>query len=133
MPADAPTDRTGPRSALAEPSRLAAVRATGLLGSAAAASWDRLTGLAAQLLEAPMAFMTIADDKQSYWLSCSGLDLSGPADRDHPVGDSFCQYVIADRAPSPRSVARTTACSASPGWRWSSSPPRRWRTSLRSS
>ena len=43
-------------AALGEPSWLAAVRATGLLGSVAAASWDQLTGLAARLLDAPMAF-----------------------------------------------------------------------------
>jgi GAF domain-containing protein len=86
-------------SGLVDPARLAAVRETGLLGSAAAASWDALTALAATLLEAPMGFMTIADDEHSYWLSCSGVDLASDADRVNPVDESFCQYVIEDRAP----------------------------------
>jgi serine phosphatase RsbU (regulator of sigma subunit) len=46
-----------------------------------------------------MGFMTIADDEQSYWLSCSGVDLASDTDRVNAVEDSFCQYVIADRAP----------------------------------
>jgi GAF domain-containing protein len=84
---------------LLDPARLAAVRGTGLLGGAAADSWDSLTGLASRLLDAPMAFMTVVDDRQSYWLSCSGVDLTSDADRENPVEESFCQYVIADRAP----------------------------------
>ena len=87
-----------PSGALQDPVRLAAVRESGLLGAAAASSWDALTDLAAQLLDAPMAFMTVADDQHSYWLSCSGVVLSSDADRENPVEDSFCQYVIADRA-----------------------------------
>ncbi len=84
---------------LLDPVRLAAVRSTGLLGAAAAGSWDSLTDLAARLLDAPMAFMTVADDRHSYWLSCAGVELGSDADRENPVEESFCQYVIADRAP----------------------------------
>jgi serine phosphatase RsbU (regulator of sigma subunit) len=92
---------------LLDPQRLAAVEATGLLDSdrwdpglldaAAAQSWDRLTGLAARLLRAPMAFLTLVDDKQSNWLSCVGVEEA--AGWSNPVEESFCQYVIADRAP----------------------------------
>lgn len=75
--------------------RLAAVERTGLLDSATSEVFDSLTSLAAQLLDAPMAFLTLVDDRRSFWLSTDGV-----ADgRENPVEESFCQYVIADRAP----------------------------------
>ncbi len=75
--------------------RLAAVERTGLLDSAASELFDSLTSLATQLLHAPMAFLTLVDDRRSFWLSTDGV-----ADgRENPVEESFCQYVIADRAP----------------------------------
>ena len=81
-----------------DPERLRAVRATGLLDAAAARSWDELTSLAARLLRAPMAFMTLVDDTRSFWLSCVGVDGLGPGENQNPVHESFCQYVIADGA-----------------------------------
>jgi len=95
-PAGAPGRR---QEQLLDADRLRAVRATGLLDSAVAQSWDQLTGLAARLLKAPMAFMTLVDDKRSFWLSCVGVDAVGPGEHQNPVEESFCQYVIADRAP----------------------------------
>ena len=88
-----------PAGGLADPVRLAAVRATGLLGGVAGGSWDALTDLAARLLHTPMAFMTLADDRHSFWLSCVGVPLRTDEDRENPVEESFCQYVVADRAP----------------------------------
>ena len=75
--------------------RLAAVERTGLLDSAASELFDSLTSLAARLLHAPMAFLTLVDDRRSFWLSTDGV----PDGRENPVEESFCQYVIADRAP----------------------------------
>jgi serine phosphatase RsbU (regulator of sigma subunit) len=76
------------------PARLAAVRRTGLLDTAAEEPFDRLTRLAATLLGTPFAFVTVVDDKRSYWKSCVGVDAADPADRQNPVEESFCQYVI---------------------------------------
>lgn len=74
--------------------RLAAVQRTGLLDSAATESFDSLTCLAARLLHAPMAFLTLVDDRRSFWLSTDGV----AEGRENPVEESFCQYVIADGA-----------------------------------
>ena len=83
---------------LSDPERLLAVRTTGLLGSPTVTAVDQLTYLAADLLQAPMAFLTLVDEKTSFWLSCVGVEASG-AERGNPVEESFCQYLIADAAP----------------------------------
>jgi serine phosphatase RsbU (regulator of sigma subunit) len=85
--------------AVRDPRRLAAVAASGLLDHAQQDSWDGLTALASRLLGAPMAFLTVVDDATSSWLSTCGVDTSGTDRPGGPVAGSFCQYVIADRAP----------------------------------
>ncbi|WP_436536448.1 PP2C family protein-serine/threonine phosphatase [Actinoplanes sp. HUAS TT8] len=74
--------------------RLAAVRRTGLLDTAPEEAFDRLTRLAATLLGAPYAFVTVVDETRSYWKSCVGVDSDDPADRQNTVHESFCRYVI---------------------------------------
>ncbi len=83
-------------AAILDPVRLAAVRATGLLDSPAVESLDHLTRLAAMLLEAPLAFLTVVDDERSYWASRVGVVED---QRQNTVEESFCQYVVADAAP----------------------------------
>ncbi|MCW2606356.1 MAG: putative sensor protein [Frankiales bacterium] len=85
--------------AVREPGRLAAVADSGLLDLAQQDSWDALTALASRLLQAPMAFLTVVDEATSSWLSTCGVDTSGAERPGGPVASSFCQYVIADRAP----------------------------------
>ncbi len=82
-----------------DPARLAAVRATGLLDTPAEESFDRLTELAALLLEVPNAFVTVVDDTRSFWKSCIGVDSDDLEKRQNRVEDSFCQYVIASGEP----------------------------------
>jgi len=77
-----------------EPGRLAAVRATGLLDTAAEEPFDRLARLAAKSLRAPFAFVTVVDEQRSFWKSCIGIEATDPAERQNPVHESFCQYVI---------------------------------------
>ncbi|GAA4263816.1 PP2C family protein-serine/threonine phosphatase [Dactylosporangium darangshiense] len=79
---------------VAVPARLAAVRRTGLLDTAAEEAFDRLTRLAATLLGAPYAFVTVVDETRSFWKSCIGVAATSVADLQNPVGESFCQYVI---------------------------------------
>lgn len=80
-----------------DPDRLEAVHATGLLDTATQDAWQGLTSLATRLLHAPMAFLTLVDDQRSFWLSTDGVDRTVATQ--NPVEESFCQYVIADRAP----------------------------------
>jgi phosphoserine phosphatase RsbU/P len=89
------------QAGLLDPARLAAVRATSLLDTAAEPGFDRLTGLAATLLSAPLAFVTLVDDRRSFWKSCLGTGLPDddlPA-RQNTVEESFCRYVVVSREP----------------------------------
>lgn len=77
-----------------DPGRLAAVEASGLLDTAAEEPFDRLARLAAVTLDAPLAFVTVVDERRSFWKSCIGVDVGEPVDRQNAVEESFCQYVI---------------------------------------
>jgi serine phosphatase RsbU (regulator of sigma subunit) len=77
--------------------RLDAVQATGLVDTEPEAAFDELTSLAASLLEAPFAFMTLVDTERSFWKSRFGL--KDPSVVQNTVEESFCQYVIASGEP----------------------------------
>ncbi|MFN8122955.1 MAG: SpoIIE family protein phosphatase [Thermoleophilia bacterium] len=76
--------------------RLAAVAATRLLDTAPESPFDDLARLAAEVLRAPLAFVTLVDGERSFWKACVGV---GPGLRQNPVEESFCQYVIETPAP----------------------------------
>jgi serine phosphatase RsbU (regulator of sigma subunit) len=92
--------------------RLAAVRRTGLLDTGPDEAFDRLTRLAATLLGTPFAFVTLVDDTRSFWKSRTGVDATVEAERQHPIGESFCQYVIG----TDREVIVTDAASDARIW-----------------
>ncbi len=77
------------------PRRLAAVRRTGLLDTPAEEPFDRLTRLACELLGTPFGFVTVVDERRSFWKSCIGITATDPRQRQNTVEQSFCQYVIA--------------------------------------
>jgi GAF domain-containing protein len=81
--------------AVLDPARLAAVRATGLLERPGVHNLDRLASLAALLLKAPLALVTIVDETSSYWTSCIGPLADEVPERQTSIEASFCQYVIA--------------------------------------
>lgn len=68
--------------------------ATGLLDTDASIAFDRIASLAARVLGAPFAFLTVVDDSRSFWKSAIGLDAASLEDRQNRVEESFCQYVI---------------------------------------
>ena len=80
-----------PNDAILDPARLDAVARSGLIDSRREATFDELTRLAAELLGAPFAFVTVVDDSRSFWKSAHGI-VDGT--RANSVSDSFCQYVI---------------------------------------
>lgn len=79
--------------AVFDPRRLAAVHASGLLDTPSEEPFDRLTRLAAVVLDAPLAFATIVDERRSYWKSAIGLTDDDPPSQ-NSVEESFCQYVV---------------------------------------
>lgn len=79
--------------------RIDAVEASGLFDTTAAEPFDALAELAAELLDAPLAFVTVVGEHRSFWKACIGIDIVEDSDREQPVEESFCQYVIgADEA-----------------------------------
>lgn len=98
---------TAPSPAILDPDRLAAVRATGLLGALPDAALDRLTRLAARVLRAPVAVVSLVDSDRQFLAGCTGLGEPRATVRETPLSHSFCQHVVAERAPLVVADART--------------------------
>jgi GAF domain-containing protein len=82
-----------------EPGRVAAVHATGLLDSGASPEFDRLARLAAKVLDAPVALVSLVDEDRQYFKSCIGLPEPWATSRETPLTHSFCQHAVASREP----------------------------------
>jgi signal transduction histidine kinase len=82
---------------LADPARLDALRATGLLDAPASPAFDRLSRLAAHALDAPTAFVSLVGAEEQVVAGSAGLD--GDAPRVTPNRQSYCQHVVARSAP----------------------------------
>jgi PAS domain S-box-containing protein len=81
-------------SALQDPARLSALEDTGMLDTPPEESIDRFTRLAQRLLGAPLAQLSLVDDRRQFHKS-----RIGPPEWDHPteapLAHSICQYVVA--------------------------------------
>ena len=107
-PPDAETPRDGAerRQALLEaaavvrdPDRLEAVQATGLLDTDVSPSFDRLARVAAHVLNAPVALVSLVDADRQFFKSCLGLPEPWASGRGAPLSHSFCQHAVASREP----------------------------------
>jgi signal transduction histidine kinase len=86
-------------SALADPDRLAELRATGLMDSPPEEPFDRITRLAERLLDVPVALITLVDRDRQFFKSHVGLTGELGAVRGSPLTHSLCQYAVTSRAP----------------------------------
>ena len=86
-------------AAVRDPDRLDALRATGLLDSDIAPSFDRLARLAAHVLNAPVALVSLVDADRQFFKSCLGLPEPWASERGSPLTHSFCQHAVARREP----------------------------------
>jgi GAF domain-containing protein len=82
-----------------DPGRLAALRHLFVLDSPPNRSFDRLTQLAAQLLEAPVSLLTLVDSERQFFLSSAGLPEPMRSARETPLDLSICQYAVAQGRP----------------------------------
>ena len=82
-----------------DPERLEALRATGLLDSAPDPGFDRHVRLAAEVLNAPVALVSLVDEKRQFFKSCLGVAEPWASDREAPLSHSFCQHAVAQREP----------------------------------
>jgi GAF domain-containing protein len=100
---------TSPRDAAAhapavdkvhDPARLAALRESGWLDTAAEAPLDQLAHLAARLVDAPTALISLVDADRQYFKSAVGLTTEPYATtRETPLSYSFCRYAVDAGAP----------------------------------
>ena len=86
-------------AALQDSHRLDALRATGLLDSDVTPSFDRLARLAAHVLNAPVALVSLVDSDRQFFKSCLGLPEPWASQRGSPLSHSFCQHAVASREP----------------------------------
>ncbi|GJG86897.1 hypothetical protein tb265_20780 [Gemmatimonadetes bacterium T265] len=88
-------------AAVRDTARLAAVRRTALLDTAADEAFDRFTRLAARLLGTPAAVVTLVDAERQFCKSAVGLPMPAPPAPapSLPFSHSFCQHVVAAGAP----------------------------------
>ena len=84
-----------------------ALRALGLFDTPAEEAFDRLARLAARLLQAPIALVSLVDEDRQFFKSCLGLPEPWASWRETPLSHSFCQHVVATCAPLIVSDART--------------------------
>jgi anti-anti-sigma factor len=82
-----------------DPERVAAVGATQLLDTGPEEPFDRLAARAAGLLDAPLAFVTLVDDRRAFWKSSVGYGPGGPPRGELPVGEALCRHVVASGEP----------------------------------
>jgi GAF domain-containing protein len=85
--------------AVRDPARLEALRATGLLDSPPDPSFDRHARLAAQMMNAPVALVSLVDEDRQFFKSCLGVAEPWATDRATPLSHSFCQHAVAAREP----------------------------------
>ncbi|HEX5726970.1 MAG TPA: GAF domain-containing protein, partial [Longimicrobiaceae bacterium] len=94
-PAAAPPD---PSEAVRDPARLAVLRATGLLDSAAEPPFDRLTRLAVKLLGVPAAFLSLVDENRDFYKAACGFGEPLASAREL-AGPTFCHFTVAWATP----------------------------------
>jgi GAF domain-containing protein len=90
-----------------DPPRLQALRRARLLDTPAEEGYDRLTRLAMNLLNAPIAQISLVDEDRQFFKSAHGLDEPWASARETPLSHSICQHAVAAREPLVIEDART--------------------------
>ena len=88
-----------PKELIQNPERLASLAKTGLLDSQPERCFDALTALAAKLLDAPTALMSLVDIDRQFFKSQFGLGEPWSTARQTPLSHSFCQWVVSEEKP----------------------------------
>jgi PAS domain S-box-containing protein len=100
QPYDAASESQPPApGAIADPDRLAELRRLELLDTLPEDSFDRLTRLAARLLRAPVALVSLVDEHRQFFKSAVGLREPLASRRGTPLGDAICRIVVERGAP----------------------------------
>jgi signal transduction histidine kinase len=70
-----------------------------LLDTAADPAFDRLTRLAAKLLQVPVVLVSLVDEHRQFFKSCIGLPEPWASKRETPLSHSFCKHTVATGQP----------------------------------
>lgn len=89
------------------PERLTALDHTGLMDSPEEEAFDRFTRMAARAVGAPVALVSLVDDKRQFFKSAVGLKGPLATERQTPLSHSYCRYVVASGKPFVVPDART--------------------------
>jgi GAF domain len=86
--------------AISDPGRLEALYSTGLMDSEPDERFDGLTRIAAKVLHAPIALVSLVGKDRQFWKSCVGV-IKEPwaSKRGTPLSHSYCQHAVAARQP----------------------------------
>ena len=79
--------------------RLAALQSLRLTDTSPESGFDRLTELATQVLNVPVALVSLVDAKRQLFKSCVGLPEPFATSRETPLSHSFCKNVVQTGAP----------------------------------
>ena len=83
--------------ALNDGGRLRVLRHTQLMDTEMEEAFERLTKLACQILDAPVALVSLVDEERQFFKSCVGL--GDPWKHGTPLNYSLCQYVVSSGGP----------------------------------
>ena len=83
----------------ATPSGSARWRRRGCSTRTSIPAFDRHARLAAQVLNAPVALVSLVDADRQFFKSCLGLPEPWATQRGTPLSHSFCQHAVASREP----------------------------------
>jgi GAF domain-containing protein len=86
-------------AAIGSPARLAALRRLALLDTPPEPFFDGLTRLAAALLHAPMALISLVDEERQFFKSQVGLAEPWASRRETPLAHALCRRVVATGEP----------------------------------
>ncbi|MBD0739361.1 GAF domain-containing SpoIIE family protein phosphatase [Streptomyces sp. CBMA29] len=84
---------------LSDPARLAALDASGMVGSTPERVFDDLTRLAVSVTGAAISAITFVGESRTYWKSVSHLPYGDVESWQNEVGDSFCYFAVGANGP----------------------------------
>ena len=79
--------------------RLAELHRTQLLDSPPDPAYDRIAEVAARMLEAPVALISLVDEDRQFFKSCVGLGEPWDSTRETPLSHSFCKHALDSAEP----------------------------------
>ncbi len=94
---------------LESPERLARLRSIGLLDTPAEPRFDRLTRLVSKFLNAPIALVSLVEDRRQFFKSALGLPEPWATLRETPSSHSLCKQVVRTGNPLVLEDARVAA------------------------